>query len=109
MEQEVNVSKGKNLVCKHRNEISREIQNRLKEKVSLPTSEQRIHGAPHWNTDQADAVRRKTEERRYHKMAEAARKKEQEMQKKAEAEVTERLNKKTCLSGATIDWDVVQI
>jgi len=89
MEQEVNVRKGKNLVCKHRNEISREIQNRLKEK--------------------ADAVRRKTEERRYHKMAEAARKKEQEMQKKAEAEVTERLNKKTCLSGATIDWDVVQI
>ncbi len=54
-------------------------------------------------------MRRKTEERRYHKMAEAARKKEQEMQKKAEAEVTERLNKKTCLSGATIDWDVVQI
>ena len=47
MEQEVNVSKGKNLVCKHRNEISRDIQNRLKEKVSLPTSEQRIHGIPH--------------------------------------------------------------
>ena len=58
---------------------------------------------------QANAVRIKTEERRYHKMAEAARKKEQELQKKAEAEVTERLNKKTCLSGATIDWDVVQI
>ena len=35
MEQEVNVRKGKNLVCKHRNEISREIQNRLKEKVSI--------------------------------------------------------------------------
>ena len=35
MEQEVNVRKGKNLVCKHRNEISREIQNRLKAKVSL--------------------------------------------------------------------------
>ena len=35
MEQEVNVKKGRNLVCKHRNEISREIQNRLKEKVSL--------------------------------------------------------------------------
>ena len=34
MEQEVNVRKGKNLVCKHRNEISREIQNRLKAKVS---------------------------------------------------------------------------
>ena len=54
-------------------------------------------------------MRIKTEERRYHKIAEAARKKEQELQKKAEAEVTERLNKKTCLSGATIDWDVVQI
>ena len=37
MEQEVNVRKGKNLVCKHRNEISREIQNRLKEKVSIIT------------------------------------------------------------------------
>ena len=36
MEQEVNVRKGKNLVCKHRNEISREIQNRLKAKVSTP-------------------------------------------------------------------------
>ena len=35
MEQEVNVRKGKNLVCKHRNEISREIQNRLKEKVTI--------------------------------------------------------------------------
>ena len=43
MEQEVNVRKGKNLVCKHRNEISREIQNRLKEKVSI-TLKQRIHG-----------------------------------------------------------------
>lgn len=39
MEQEVNVRKGKNLVCKHRNEISREIQNRLKEKVSIITLE----------------------------------------------------------------------
>ena len=53
--------------------------------------------------------RKKTEERRYHKMAAAARKKEQEMQKKAEEEVLERLHKKTCFSGATIDWDVVQI
>ena len=45
MEQEVNVRKGKNLVCKHRNEISREIQNRLKEKVSMSiTLKQRIHG-----------------------------------------------------------------
>ena len=57
----------------------------------------------------ADAIRKKTEERRYHKMAEAARRKEQEMQKKAEEEVIERINKKTCLSGATIDWDIVQI
>ena len=104
MEQEVNVRKGKNLVCKHRNEISREIQNRLKAKVSLS-----MGCCPDHKTVQADEVRRKTEERRSHKMAEAARKKEQELQKKAEAEVTERLNKKTCLSGATIDWDVVQI
>ena len=33
MEQEMNVRKGRNLVCKHRNEISRDIQNRLKAKV----------------------------------------------------------------------------
>ena len=54
-------------------------------------------------------IRKKTEERRYHKMTETARKQEQEMQKKAEQEVIERLSKKTCLTGASIDWDVVQI
>ena len=61
------------------------------------------------NPFQADFVRQKTEERRYMKMAEVTRKKEQEMQAKAEQEVIERLNKKTCLSGASIDWDIVQI
>ena len=35
MESEVNVKQGKNLVCKHRNEISREIQGRLKAKVNI--------------------------------------------------------------------------
>ena len=33
MMSEYNVSQNKNLVCKHRNEISREIQQRLKAKV----------------------------------------------------------------------------
>ena len=35
---------------------------------------------------QADEIRRKTEERRYQKMADAARRKEQELQRKAEQE-----------------------
>ena len=34
MEQGVNVQQGKNLVCKHRNEISKDIQNQLKTKVN---------------------------------------------------------------------------
>ena len=33
MEQEANVRRGKNLVCPHRNQVSRDIQNRLKAKV----------------------------------------------------------------------------
>ena len=35
MEQGVNVQQGKNLVCKHRNEISKDIQNQLKTKVNM--------------------------------------------------------------------------
>ena len=58
---------------------------------------------------QADQIRRKTEERRYQKMADAARKKEQELQRKAEQEVVDRINKKINMNGATIDWNVVQI
>ena len=58
---------------------------------------------------QADQIRRKTEERRYQKMADAARKKEQELQRRAEQEVVDRINKKINMNGATIDWNVVQI
>ena len=58
---------------------------------------------------QADEIRRKTEERRYQKMADAARRKEQELQRKAEQEVIERFNKKSYMTGATIDWNVVEI
>ena len=58
---------------------------------------------------QADQIRRKTEERRYQKMADAARRKEQELQRKAEQEVVDRINKKINMNGATIDWNVVQI
>ena len=60
-------------------------------------------------TLQADEIRRKTEERRYQKMADAARRKEQELQRKAEQEVIERFNKKSYMTGATIDWNVVEI
>ena len=58
---------------------------------------------------QADQIRRKTEERRYQKMADAARKREQELQRRAEQEVVDRINKKINMNGATIDWNVVQI
>ena len=58
---------------------------------------------------QADQIRRKTEERRYQKMADAARKKEQELQRRAEQEVVDRINKKINMNGATIDRNVVQI
>ena len=58
---------------------------------------------------QADEIRRKTEERRYQKMADAARRKEQELQRKVEQEVIERMNKKSSMIGATIDWNVVEI
>ena len=58
---------------------------------------------------QADEIRRKTEERRYQKMADAARRKEQELQRKAEQEVIDRINKKVYMHGATIDWNVVEI
>ena len=58
---------------------------------------------------QADEIRRKTEERRYQKMADAARRKEQELQRKAEQEGIERMNKKSSMIGATIDWNVVEI
>ena len=42
-------------------------------------------------------------------MADAARRKEQELQRKAEQEVIERFNKKSYMTGATIDWNVVEI
>ena len=42
-------------------------------------------------------------------MADAARRKEQELQRKAEQEVVDRINKKINMNGATIDWNVVQI
>ena len=61
------------------------------------------------HNDQADEIRKRTEERRYQKMAYAARRKEQELQRKAEQEVIERFNKKSYMNGATIDWNVVEI
>ena len=106
MMSEYNVSQNKNLVCKHRNEISREIQERLKAKVGWPSN---AYQYQHNTTLQADQIRRKTEERRYQKMADAARRKEQELQRKAEQEVIDRINKKVNMNGATIDWNVVQI
>ena len=42
-------------------------------------------------------------------MADIARRKEQELQRKAEQEVIDRMNKKGYMNGATIDWNVVQI
>ena len=42
-------------------------------------------------------------------MADAARRKEQELQRKAEQEVIERMNKRSSMIGATIDWNVVEI
>ena len=59
---------------------------------------------------QADAVRQKFEEAKMLKKHEAIRKAEKEEQERAEKEVMERVNKRGVdITGATIDWDVVQI
>ena len=59
---------------------------------------------------QADVVRQKIEEAKMLKKQEAIRKAEKEEQERAEKEVMERVNKRGVdITGATIDWDVVQI
>ena len=99
----------KNLVCKHRNEISKEIQRRLKAKVKQFKNMFTLvfffllFG-------QAEATRKKIIEKRFYKQKEAERKADQELQKKAEKEVMEKMAQNGAdVNGAFIDWDIVQI
>ena len=60
--------------------------------------------------NQADAIRRRSEEVKQKKIEETNRKREQAEQDKAEKEVMERVNRRGMdHNGATIDWDIVQI
>ena len=60
--------------------------------------------------NQADAIRRRSEEVKQKKREESKRKAEQAEQDKAEKEVMERVNRRGIdHNGATIDWDIVQI
>ena len=97
----------KNLVNKPRNEISKELVNRLQMKVRLSIVRRIKH---QYILFKADAIRRRSEEAKRMRKEEVAHKLEQSEQARAEKEVMERVNKRGVdVNGATIDWDVVQI